>query len=545
MLGMLSASLATVTTAADRRRFFETYAASLGSDDDPAAAAAFCEAEVRRRQVKADRRWRGGNRRLLILDTKTVACRGVAELGRETLIRWRDDLIAGRATDTPGCVVRRLPSMLRFAASPARLAWELGHALLRRGLPTARPLLFVADDDGGGTVVTEPAAGTPLVSAQRLSRRTLARLGSLLRRLHDAGFDAPPAAFAVEAARPFVAEPERIVPRRMTRGRRRTSLADLLENVPESDRRPTIRGYVGLNKDLNGFSCLETPGVPCRVSLGRRRAAAAILLATVLPAAVAGCKTIPPQPVVALPAKHSVRADHLVVVSDFKLAKDHPLLDDLIDMRKVVTRELRLPEPRRDVTVYVFAGEEPYRRYLDTVHPGLPPRRAYFVGTKSELAVYTYWGDRIQEDLRHEYTHGLLHASLDRVPLWLDEGLAEYFEVAGEPGGMNGDYPQQLAAAMSHGWRPDIGRLERLEEFSQMRRIDYQESWAWVHYMLHETPETRDSLISYLHGLRDASPASPVLSEQLAAVEPAFMPRFLGYVANLNATGGAVIRASL
>ena len=27
--------------------------------------------------------------------------------------------------------------------------------------------------------------------------------------------------------------------------------------------------------------------------------------------------------------------------------------------------------------------------------------------------MYTWWGDRIQEDLRHEFTHGLLHACLE------------------------------------------------------------------------------------------------------------------------------------
>ena len=31
-------------------------------------------------------------------------------------------------------------------------------------------------------------------------------------------------------------------------------------------------------------------------------------------------------------------------------------------------------------------------------------------------------------DLRHETTHAVLHGLLPMVPLWLDEGLAEYFE---------------------------------------------------------------------------------------------------------------------
>ena len=52
--------------------------------------------------------------------------------------------------------------------------------------------------------------------------------------------------------------------------------------------------------------------------------------------------------------------------------------------------------------------------------------------------VYTYWGNRIQQDLRHELTHAILHSVLKDVPLWLDEGLAEYFEV---PHGWKGVNP--------------------------------------------------------------------------------------------------------
>jgi hypothetical protein len=108
---------------------------------------------------------------------------------------------------------------------------------------------------------------------------------------------------------------------------------------------------------------------------------------------------------------------------------------------------------------------------------------------------------------------------------------------------MNTDYPQQLAVAVANGWRPDIDRLETLEEFSQMRRIDYQESWAWVHYLLHTSPETQAALLTYLQDLRDA-PHPPSLADRVAAIEPGYAARFLSYVAGLNSTGGAIIRAA-
>ena len=73
--------------------------------------------------------------------------------------------------------------------------------------------------------------------------------------------------------------------------------------------------------------------------------------------------------------------------------------------------------------------------FMVSKYPKLPSRRAFFVaqtrgvGRSEDLLIYTYWGERVQQDLRHELTHALLHSVLKDVPLWLDEGLAEYYEL--------------------------------------------------------------------------------------------------------------------
>ena len=50
-----------------------------------------------------------------------------------------------------------------------------------------------------------------------------------------------------------------------------------------------------------------------------------------------------------------------------------------------------------------------------------------------ELVVYAQGGDRLADDLRHEMTHAYLHSVVPDVPLWLDEGLAKYFELPARP----------------------------------------------------------------------------------------------------------------
>ena len=252
-----------------------------------------------------------------------------------------------------------------------------------------------------------------------------------------------------------------------------------------------------------------------------------------------GCHHFTQRPV-ALPNRHKIRSDQLLVLSNFKLSSDHPLIVDLNKLRQQVAHSLELPLQKNPVVIYLFENQLEYRQYLHATYPGLPPRRAYFVGTPHELAVYTFWGERIQEDLRHEYTHGLLHAGLKNVPLWLDEGLAEYFEVSGpKPGRINEEHAQRLSQSLKNGWQPDLTRLERLEEFSQMQRVDYQEAWAWVHYMMHTSPEAKRSLLSYLDDLR--SDPDPVrLSARLQDDHSDFESQFLDYLASITKSGERV-----
>lgn len=246
-----------------------------------------------------------------------------------------------------------------------------------------------------------------------------------------------------------------------------------------------------------------------------------------------GCRMPNRNDPVGLPTRHTVKNDQLMIQSDMKLPKDHPLLKDLETLRGVISETLDLPVQEQPVKVYLFGDEARYSQYLQTTYPNLPPRRAYFVGTSQELAVYTFWGDRIQEDLRHEYTHGVLHASLKDVPLWLDEGLAEYFEVAEPPVGYNRDYVQRMRSALHEGWRPDLDRLETLEAVGDMKKPDYFESWAWVHFMLEDSPDSRGVLVDYLRELRTTARPGR-LSQRLRHELPDADARFLAHCATLS-----------
>jgi hypothetical protein len=234
------------------------------------------------------------------------------------------------------------------------------------------------------------------------------------------------------------------------------------------------------------------------------RSAAAIALVGVV-----GCRAM--APTVSLPARNNVVLEQLVVYTDFELPKQHRLMRELTALRTDLSTKLELPLSDEPIHVYLFETNDQFRRFIERNYPSFPSRRAFFVETDTRLAVYAFWGDRIAEDLRHETAHGYLHAIVPNLPLWLDEGLAEYFEVTRGHDGVNVPHIEELMLRFNQGgWRPDLARLERLESVADMTQFDYAESWAWVHFMLHTTPERRNVLFRHLSQLRERVPATPI-----------------------------------
>jgi len=204
------------------------------------------------------------------------------------------------------------------------------------------------------------------------------------------------------------------------------------------------------------------------------------------------------------PGKYSYRVSQFVFLSDFEVQKNLPIFRELANLREQVYKELELPGSNARVQVFLFEDKERYERFMKLKYPDLPNRRAFFVaqprhlGGGEDLLVYTYWGERIQQDLRHELTHALLHCVLKDVPLWLDEGLAEFFEVPPGWNGVNFQHVEQLRGKTKF----DLDRLEQLSDVQQMNPAEYREAWAWTHLLLRSTPQARQALTSYLQELR-------------------------------------------
>lgn len=221
--------------------------------------------------------------------------------------------------------------------------------------------------------------------------------------------------------------------------------------------------------------------------------------------------------------REPLTAGQLVIHADFYLPPGHRMISELTSERQLICDRLGMPAGKEPIHVFLFADESAYRAHVAHKYPEFPERRAIFVETDVQLSIYAHWSDHVADDLRHEVAHGYLHSSVPNLPLWLDEGLAEYFEVARGRRGVNQPHIDFLLEQQrTHGWQPNLDRLEHLTAAETMGQADYAEAWLWVHFMLESFDGGRDVLASYLAALRNGLPATS-LSATLAqqSLDPA------------------------
>jgi tetratricopeptide (TPR) repeat protein len=156
------------------------------------------------------------------------------------------------------------------------------------------------------------------------------------------------------------------------------------------------------------------------------------------------------------------------------------------------------------------------------IHPAgyfMPGEAQHFVAVRTDIE-----GDNPYEVVYHEYTHAIMNLNVQGLPVWLSEGLAEYF-----------------GASVMHEKEVDIGRplLDRLMELQQSRLIPidalmladahspyyneenrasvfYAESWAIVHYLMLDPEAHKRQLLHTFLAAWDSS------GNQLQAAEQTF-----------------------
>lgn len=190
------------------------------------------------------------------------------------------------------------------------------------------------------------------------------------------------------------------------------------------------------------------------------------------------------------------KRENIEIYSEFRID-----LDGVRGQLNEVQRELRdilgIQTSGQSVQIVMFSGRKRYLEYLAGQIRDARYRKAIFYQNQDVSQIYVYESPDLMTDVRHEFTHALLHQHLPFVPLWIDEGLAEYMET---PQSARSD----TLRARNARWRARLGALPGLTDIegfpsaSELTAEDYRDSWTWVFFLLNESPESRQTFRSYL-----------------------------------------------
>lgn len=218
------------------------------------------------------------------------------------------------------------------------------------------------------------------------------------------------------------------------------------------------------------------------------------------------------------------QAGRFIIRSEFPLDADPELaafLQSPDQHEADIVATLQLKPSQQTIVINLFASRREFLQTIREVAPEAAGRRAVFVRGDDAGHVYCYRHAELLTDLRHELTHAILHSMLPFLPLWLDEGLAEYFEAP--PAERASGHPSQtrtsLSAKFGLTWRPKLTRLEAKNDLTDISLSNYREAWAWVHFLLHGPPEATNLLQRYLLMIQAEQPPGP-LSAHLRQIIP-------------------------
>lgn len=181
--------------------------------------------------------------------------------------------------------------------------------------------------------------------------------------------------------------------------------------------------------------------------------------------------------------------------------KVSPTLEQIAALDGELTARFQLPEIKEKIKLYIFPDVEAYNAFIQKKYRDAPQRRALFAMEKGKPGkIFTFLHPDFADDLRHECVHALLHARIGRLPIWIDEGLAEFFEVPPAERNTKDPYFGQIKRNVSLNLFspvPDLKKLEAITDMNRFQEKNYRDAWAWMNFLLND-PQRQKIVADYL-----------------------------------------------
>lgn len=201
--------------------------------------------------------------------------------------------------------------------------------------------------------------------------------------------------------------------------------------------------------------------------------------------------------------------------ANFSMKRIEPFLRQLPGLQNDLVKHLGISPAEEKIDLLLFRNEWTYRSYLRRNFPNIHYKRALYCKSQGQGTVLVQWSDNVTTDVRHECTHALLHANLPMVPLWLDEGLATYYELPAGKRAFDNPYAKKLKLPLLLSDGTKLEQLEKLAGYDKMDGDDYRDCWAWVHFMLHGSEVAHAELVQFLREIESGNHPG-LMSKRLA-----------------------------
>lgn len=211
----------------------------------------------------------------------------------------------------------------------------------------------------------------------------------------------------------------------------------------------------------------------------------------------------------------------VVCLSDFPLDDVAAIRGEIQNLQKDLVDYLGIPESQEKVIVCLFDRRETYTSFLQRNCPQAPSNRpALYIKDNGPGYVFLQKDEKLILNLRHEMTHALLNSTHKNIPIWLDEGLAKYFETPAGQRGYENPFLEPVSdrAGSIFSPVPSLPTLERLKGVNEMGPTQYRNAWAWIHFLIHYSPRTQQILSRYLQSL-ETEKQSGIGAKQAAEIQ--------------------------
>lgn len=225
--------------------------------------------------------------------------------------------------------------------------------------------------------------------------------------------------------------------------------------------------------------------------------------------------------------------DQFSVYSTVSLLTLEPHLAALRTLPNELRETLQIEVADSPVHIVVLSDRESLDQYAKKILPNAPSRQALYIRHRGPGLVLTYFHKNWIRDVRHECTHALMDASGMSLPIWQDEGLAEYFETVGGKPLRHPSHLKSVQQQIRFGQIVDLQTIETTEIQEGLDGKGYRDSWSVVAFLLHSSVETRAAYHLYLKE-HQTKQAAGLLSHRVRDAQIEWRSQFAAFYRNIH-----------